>query len=118
MPIWTSHSVSAEPEIVLIRWRVLETKNGDRHFVGARADDLTGRVSSTIVQFDAQRRSGVTLSGRIYELSGEPGLNLDADYVWDMWRRANGITQYEDVTGLVIAVPKNPPNGGDGDRSC
>lgn len=81
MPIWTLASVTAEPEVALSRWRILETTEGTRHFVGADERDHTGRVSSAIVLFDCRSLRGETQSGRIYHLIGEAGWSNDADYV-------------------------------------
>ena len=48
MPIWRGSEVTAEPEILLRDWRIMETEREERHFVGARVDSGTGRVSSAI----------------------------------------------------------------------
>ncbi|QIE22861.1 hypothetical protein SBC2_08740 [Caballeronia sp. SBC2] len=101
MPVWQTARVEAEPEIILVRWRVLQTDCGDRHLVGARRDDFNGRVSSAIVELDVSRSVVVTRSGRIYQLEGAPGYNADAQYVWDNWCVVNGVTSYEDVTSSV-----------------
>ncbi|WP_338326451.1 BPSL0761 family protein [Burkholderia multivorans] len=73
MPIWTLASVTAEPELVLSQWRILETAEATRHFVGADARDSTGRVSSAVVTFDRLTLRGQTQSGRVYQLIGQPG---------------------------------------------
>jgi hypothetical protein len=52
MKIWSVDGVDGEPEITLVRWRILETDEGDRHLVGAREDDFTGMVSTAITTFD------------------------------------------------------------------
>lgn len=90
------------PEVILVRWRVFETEGGERHFVGTRADRWTGRVSSAIVEFDMTTRTGVTRSGRRYVLEGASGMSVDADYTWSVWCRANGVSNYRDVTDSLL----------------
>jgi hypothetical protein len=103
MPLWKTQAVDVEPEIVLVRWRILQTDQGDRHLVGAREDDFTGRVSTAVLEFDVSRLVAVTQSGRIYQLSGAPGYSGDAQYVWENWCVVNRVTSYEDVTSSVYA---------------
>jgi len=106
MTIWNVGGVDEEPEITLVRWRILETYNGDRHLVGAREDDFTGRVSTAITTFDPSRMVAVTRSGRAYQLRGEPGYNADAQYVWEQWCAANSVQKSSDVTAAVYEAPK------------
>lgn len=68
MPIWTLASVTTEPEVVLSQWRIFETAEATRHFVGADARDSTGRGSSEVVTFDRLTLRGQTQSGRVYQL--------------------------------------------------
>jgi hypothetical protein len=98
MPVWRTAPVSDEPEIALVRWSVLETDDGQRHLVGARQDGLGGRVSSAVVELNVVARTGVTRSGRRYSLVGAPGFDLDADYVWNAWRRLNEVVSARNVT--------------------
>jgi hypothetical protein len=102
MPIWTIASVTTEPQVTLSRWRILETEEGTRHFVGADARDFTGRVSSAIVVFDPPALRGQTISGRIYQLIGEPSWSSDADYVWSLWCRVNNVPSHNDVTKQLL----------------
>jgi hypothetical protein len=107
MPIWNVEDVEGEPEIVLVRWRILETESGDRHLVGTREDDFTGRVSSAITKFDSSRMIATTRSGRIYRLRGAPGYNADSRYVWKHWCSENGVRKFIDVTASVYGQPKS-----------
>jgi hypothetical protein len=107
MAMWNVKGVDGEPEIVLVRWRVLETDSGDRHLVGAREDDFTGRVSTAITTFDPSRMVATTQSGRTYQLRGAPGYNADAEYVWERWCRVNGVRISSDVTAAVYEAPKS-----------
>lgn len=109
MPVWSLATVDIEPEVRLHDWRVVEATYADtnsratRHFVGRDAHDGCGRVSSAIASLDLPRRVGVTESGRAYLLLGAPGHDADAQYVWDSWRRINGVNDWTDVTTEVSA---------------
>lgn len=103
MPVWPAASISDEPELALVRWRILETDRGSRHIVGARADDLTGRISTPIVQCDPVCRMATTESGRIYHLNGEPRHSGDAEYLWQLFCEVHGVTQFTDVSATVLA---------------
>lgn len=101
MPIWITHPVDVQPNITLVRWRIFQRENGRSHFVGYHPAGHEGRVSSAIQQFDPVTRRGVTQSGRVYELSGCPGFDSDAMYIWELWSRANGWESCTDVTSDV-----------------
>jgi hypothetical protein len=106
MVMWNVQGVEGEPEIVLVRWRILETESGERHLVGAREDEFTGRVSTAITTFDPLRMMAMTQSGRTYQLRGAPGYNADAQYVWERWCAVNGVQKSNDVTAAVYETPK------------
>ncbi|MGF6303346.1 MULTISPECIES: hypothetical protein [Paraburkholderia] len=65
VPIWNVAPVDVRPEVELIRWRIMETDAGTRHFVGCETLHHSGQASSAIEQFDTDKRRGVTRSGRI-----------------------------------------------------
>lgn len=110
MPTWRVVALTVEPEISLVHWRIMETERHERHFIGARLDDGTGRVSTAIVEFDPDGMTGVSQSGRVYKLLGTPGWNENADYVWSAWRAVNRISSYADVTDSAMRRPGvNPP---------
>ncbi|KGC43769.1 hypothetical protein [Burkholderia pseudomallei] len=98
MPLWQPRSVTDEPDVVLIRWAIYRINDNELHFVGTRADKNSGRVSSAIAQLDLERRVGATRSGRVYALKGGPGIDSDAQYVWNSWCRLNGVTTSTNVT--------------------
>ncbi len=102
MPIWSIASIAMEPEVSLVRWRVLEIDDGTRHFVGLNNRDLSGRVSSAIVAFDLAAQRGKTLSDRVYQLVGDPGHADNADYVWQAWCVVNQVKSFTDVTKQVL----------------
>lgn len=102
MPIWTPRPASELSRIPLSRWRIFETQDGSRHFVGVDMFDSSGRVSSPIVTFDPVARQGTTHTGRIYELIGPQGWSLQAEYVWKRWCELYEVTSYTDVTERLL----------------
>lgn len=95
MNIWKSASVDVQPTVELYRWWVAELPDGDRHFIGWCGE---GRVTSKIMEYDSETKTGVTRSGRRYMLMGNTNHNMDADYVWACWRKINEVTEYKDVS--------------------
>ncbi|MBT1076558.1 hypothetical protein [Geobacter grbiciae] len=66
--------------------------------------ELVGfRISTPITSFNAETAEGVTKSGRIYKLVGNPGFDADADWVWSNVARAQGFTT-KDVTEEYVAL--------------
>lgn len=107
MTIWKATPISNTPEINLNSWRIFEVSSElwpkvTRHFVGYNSTNQEGRVSSEIITFDPAEARGVTNSGRVYQLRGRPGLNSDAEYVWNFWKSINKITQVTDVTNEIV----------------
>lgn len=103
MSVWRPRPVTELPTILLSRWRILETDEGSRHFVGVDMFDLSGRVSSPIVMFDPVTMQGTTQTGRIYELVGRKGSSLNVDYVWVRWCELYEVTLYTDVTERLLS---------------
>ena len=90
-----------ETRVVMKRWSVVDvssslTSETTSHLVGVV--DGIGRVSSPIQWFYHDRMEAVTQSGKIYELHGEPGSNVDADWTFESWCRMHGINYAIDVT--------------------
>jgi len=106
--IWSTPSVSAQPVIILERWRVLEVDNQQgqvqRHFVGFNVEDCEGRVSTAIQQFDPVTGQGVTKSGRTYKLIGNPGYDSDGAWVWAYWSRVHKLANERDLSGELWAA--------------
>lgn len=98
--IWKTPPVSDQPCIYLIRWCVMETEKGTRHFVGYNSENREGRVSTPIETFDPATARGVTQSGRIYQLVGPPGHDPDAEWVWTMYSSAK--LKSREVTGEFV----------------
>ena len=92
---WRAPPVSDEPEVQLIDWDIKKDAAGNGYFVGTRANDGLGRVSTAIVEFDPERGRGRTQSGRVYELIGPGGYSSNGEYVWSLYKVANGITEAE-----------------------
>jgi hypothetical protein len=104
--IWQVSEVRDQPEVTLIEWSIREIHpRGTRHFVGYHPSGREGRVSSAILEFDPVSRQGRTKSGRVYLLFGAPGLNQNAEYVWENWRHIQGAgaATWLDVTQEITA---------------
>ncbi len=105
--IWATPDVSVQPEVSLVRWRVVEVQTTDqqieRHFIGYNVAGREGRVSTAIQEIDFAARRGISLSGRVYDLVGPPGHDLDGEWVWEHWARVNQVTNEVDVTEEVMS---------------
>lgn len=108
MPVWTTIPVAHQPTLTLERWSIFELPDGDRHLVGWAVENREGRVSSEIEQFDVKKMCGVTSTGRVYRLKGNPGRNSDAEYTWNQWRRYNDVEAFADVSGEVWDAYEKP----------
>lgn len=89
--------------VEIVDWSIKEVlfeedEERTRHLIGFILEEEVGRVSSAIKNFDPDQMLIQTQSGRLYKLSGEPGKNLDADYVWNFWKKANKVRFELDVT--------------------
>lgn len=102
--VWRVPGVEAEPEIQLGPWQVRRVLAGAHpetfgdHFIGYNLRHSEGRVSTTIQHFDPTTGTGVTTSGRSYQLLGPPGRNADAAAVWRVWCKHAGVTEEIDVS--------------------
>ena len=102
MSVWRVAPVEDQPEVVLTGWAVYEVVS-ERwpeptiHFVGRCVKPWEGRVSSAISTFDATTMKGITASGRVYQLRGEPGFDSDAWYTFNAWCSINKITEFKEV---------------------
>lgn len=106
MAAWEVRTITAQPGITLVRWRVFETEHKESHFVGYCPETHKGRVSSAIQSFDPTTHLAVTRSGRVYEIVGSPSQDLDALYVWGVWSEKNNVKSYTDVTARIAASVK------------
>ena len=109
--IWAIASVADCPEVTLRQWLILEVQmrqqpGRTRHFVGYSVHDYAGQVSSAIQQFDPQTMRGTTQSGRVYQLSGSPGWNSDAEHTWRRWKSICSAADEVDVTGSNTFGPE------------
>ena len=111
--VWVPASVSQEPSITLVRWQIIRVRANDIdtfHFVGDRKGSTHARVSSTMTAFDKSTRRGITHTGRVYELHGDPDwLSDDAMYVLLRWLALQGLTfnAVEDAT--IEVFPESVP---------
>lgn len=105
---------SEVPTTSLTQWRAYRVKSkhpkvhNTVHLVGRVADDGDGRVSSAVKRWDATTQEGVTASGRVYRLIGQPGSSMDALYVWREWCKQHKITEIKDVSERYVAKAKQP----------
>lgn len=106
--IWKTPGVKEEPVIHLARWSVMETQHGTRHLVGYNLDGWEGRASTAIQSIDPATRTVTTLSGRVYELRGDPGHDRDGAWVWRRWAAAQG-WESKEVTMEVVELIKDAP---------
>jgi hypothetical protein len=93
MPVWSIAPVDSRPDVTLTSWQVFEVQlpelGGEwtRHLTGYSEEDRQGQVSSPVEMFSPAERTGLTRSGRAYLLRGGAGMNADAEYVWNRWKR-------------------------------
>lgn len=110
MPVWTIEPISEQPVSVMLDWRVYEVQQADRaertrHFAGSVGRDYDGQSGSAVVSFDPATRCGLSELGRIYKLAGRgSGLGMNAEYVWNTWKRKSGATDVVDVTTEIEAL--------------
>ena len=91
----------SETKVQMSAWSVREVSSPlddetTQHLVGV-VDGL-GRVCSPIQEFDRETMTVTTRSGKLYELIGPPGVDIDAEYVFKNWCRMNGVTELINVT--------------------
>ena len=109
MPIWIPPSLEDQPGVTLSGWaafKVFLPGNGfpTAHLVGYNERVGEGRVSSHMVKFDAASMCGVTSSGRLYRLLGEPGLAGDAAYVWQRWTNRWSADAHEEMSAEALSA--------------
>jgi hypothetical protein len=106
MSLYTVAPVLQAPEETIIRWSVFAATFADastsQHLVGVIPRNQHGRVTSAIQAFDPIKMEIITRSGRLYFLSGEPGQDSNADYVWQSWCLSNQVKSVRDVTHEYI----------------
>jgi hypothetical protein len=104
MTVWSVTDDPADEPTILTDWALFELPNGARHIAGCVPYPREGRVTSTVVEFNIATLRAVTESGRVYQLRRRGyGLNLDAEYVWNIWRHRYGVTTVRNLTREVIA---------------
>lgn len=106
--IWSQPPVTVEPEKWLASWQIYKAisskfsmSNFGYHFVGFDVRGRHGAVSSKLEQFDPLKMRGITQSGRIYQLLGEPGIDPDAQYTLEGWIRQNQVVMHETTKEFI-----------------
>lgn len=108
MAVWPIDSIEDRPEVTLRDWAAFEVPlNGadepwTRHLAGYSCEDRQGQVCSPVQRFDPATGLVRTRSGRVYRLLGRPGLDLDAEYVWQRWKGIANISEQRNVTKDVF----------------
>lgn len=89
----------------LVYWSVREIHFQDgieakHHLVGCMPKQGVGQVHVTaaIYSFDIENRRVRTANGVSYELVGQPGIEHNAESLWEQWKNANGVINDVDVT--------------------
>jgi len=101
--IWLVDSVEMQPSIHISNWSIRaviykSSESVTHHIVGYSEDTYEGRVSSAIIDFDSEKRTLTTRSGRKYILVGKPGFDGDGEHVWRSWKYGNQAHSEVDVT--------------------
>jgi len=107
MSVWLPPTAAEQPNVTLTSWAAYEVQVPGLdvptiHVAGYAEWEGSGRVTSPLQSIDAQHRSVVTSTGRVYRLAGAPGLSGDAEYVWRRWVRLWNATELSDATAALL----------------
>ncbi len=102
MAVRIPRPASELPKSPVSRWRIFETADESRLFVGVDRLESSGRVNSPILTFDPVTVEGASHTGRICELSGPKGSSLNVQYVWARRRQLHNVTSYIDVAECLL----------------
>lgn len=91
--------VSEVPWVELVDWSAARLANGKVKLVGYDTAARDGRVSTTVIHFDAATRTATTRSGRKYLLAGEPGRS---EAGWRLFQAIWGGVDFVDATGEFL----------------
>lgn len=67
-----SPPVDLQPVVDLVHWCFVLTPSETVHFAGVLGEGGCFRISSPVVMFDTRSLAGKTISGRHYQLVGDP----------------------------------------------
>ena len=110
MRVWNIESIETLPNKSLDAWTAFEVpfngvgKPWTLHFIGFERGSCKGQVSSPVLAFDPAKRLGRTQGGAIYHLTGRPGGNSDAIYMWNFFKHSHHILDERNVTDEVLEV--------------
>lgn len=107
MSFWISTPFSQEPRIVLVRWRAWEVQvpNYDAptwHLVGYLEKERCAKVSAAVAFVHSDTEEVTTKTGKTYALSGPPGVDADAAYLWASWQMQHKVVVLREVTTNVL----------------
>lgn len=77
MTLWKAEQVKL---VNLDSYNIIEY-NGNSYFIGTHMDLYGARRSTRILEYDEETKRGITASGTMYQLHGEPGLDSDGLYL-------------------------------------
>ena len=107
MSFWTPHQPVVHERLRIARWRVWEVQvplydGPSWHLVGYLVEVRRGKVSSALATVHDEPDEVTTKTGKTYLLDGAPGVDGDATFVWNLWRRQHGVRVLREVTTNVL----------------
>jgi hypothetical protein len=97
------HNLS-EPAVGLTHWAVYEVplhgidRQWSTHFVGFEQSSGLVQVTSQILQFIAEDAIGLSQTGKVFHLMGEPAVDTGPLGKWTQWKKLSGVKQERDIT--------------------
>lgn len=96
-------SVALQPLTHLTRWQLMKVRHAgggfSRHLIGWAGYE--GRTSSDITAMDVLHLRATSSSGRLYQL-GSPGIDSDANWVFERWLHINQCQLHRDQTKALL----------------
>lgn len=82
----------------LYRYRLFQLPDGTYRALGYDVRTADPHLSLPLVTFDTEARRGVAADGTVYELQGEPTLDMNAGWTWAYYCAEHGIEHYTVVS--------------------
>jgi len=96
-----ANPVTHEPEATIYNWSIHRATYHDGdvtdHLMGSIVGK-NGRVTSAVKWLNPVARTIITISGRVYQLSGSPGFSNEADFIWQTWKNKHDVINDEEVS--------------------
>ena len=91
-PSWRqAPDVRAQPEMLIVAWRVFKDQSGERFLVGLLPNGITLRTTTPIVIVNVVSRSWLTQSGRLYQTPGPPTQDIQLQETMRLLVQAGGV---------------------------